>query len=172
MFDDDLDDRARTLLARCREGGLRIATAESCTGGLIAAALTAISGSSDVVERGFVTYTNEAKHEMLGVPMAFFETVGAVSEEVARAMAAGALEHSLADISCAVTGIAGPGGATENKPVGLVHIAAARKGASLAHQRHVFAGDRNAVRRQSVIVAFDMMAALIAKGAPPANNDR
>ena len=161
MFDDVLSNRARDLLQQCREHGIRIATAESCTGGLIAAVLTAVSGSSDVVERGFVTYTNEAKQDMLGVAPDLFESVGAVSEEVARAMAAGALEHSPADISCAVTGIAGPGGATDSKPVGLVHIATARRGRSTTHQRHVFDGDRDAVRRQTVLVAFDMMAALL-----------
>ncbi len=166
MFDSDLTDQASALLEACRGRGLRLATAESCTGGLVAALLTAIAGSSDVVERGFVTYTNEAKHELLGVPGPLFDSVGAVSEEVARAMAEGALDHSLADLAVAVTGIAGPGGATETKPVGLVHLAAARRGAETVHRRQVFDGDRDAVRRASVVIALEMLAELAAQDLP------
>ncbi len=124
---------------------------------MIAARLTDIAGSSDVVERGFVTYSNEAKNELLGVPSALIARVGAVSEEVARAMAEGALARSRADIAVAVTGIAGPGGATEMKPVGLVHLACARRGAATLHERHVFPGDRAAVRAASVDAALDLV---------------
>lgn len=145
---------AEALLAQFRARRLMVVTAESCTGGLIAATLTAIAGSSDVVERGFVTYSNEAKREMLGVSEQSLATAGAVSEEVARAMADGALAHSRADISISVTGIAGPGGATETKPVGLVFIGAARRGGTLLVERHVFGGDRAAIRNASVSVAF------------------
>ena len=150
---------AAAVLATCRGKKLKIVTAESCTGGLIAANLTAIAGSSDVVERGFVTYTNEAKTEMLGVPAPLFSSgsVGAVSEEVARAMAEGALKHSRADIAVSVTGIAGPGGETPGKPVGLVHLAAARKGGKVIHERHVFKGNRGEVREQSVRVALHLI---------------
>ena len=155
--DDQLTTAAEALLRACRGRGIKVVTAESCTGGLIAGALTAVAGSSDVVERGFVTYTNEAKQEMLGVAASLFETVGAVSEEVARAMAEGALKHSRADLAVSVTGIAGPGGATEGKPVGLVHLAVARDGFATVHAAHVFDGDRAAVRRASVIAALDML---------------
>ena len=148
---------ATAVLDACRARSLRLASAESCTGGLIAGCLTEIAGSSDVVERGFVTYDNRAKFEVLGVPVALLETVGAVSEEVARAMAEGALNRSPADLAIACTGIAGPGGATSTKPVGLVHLALARRGAPTRHQRHVFEGDRGAVRLASVDAALDLV---------------
>lgn len=147
-------DEAEALLRLLRDRRLMLATAESCTGGLIAATLTAIPGSSDVVERGFVTYSNEAKREMLGVSEESLAMAGAVSEEVARAMADGALARSRADIALSVTGIAGPGGATPAKPVGLVFIGAARRGGALLVERHVFGGDRAAIRNASVSVAF------------------
>lgn len=150
---------ASDVLAACRSAGLRLATAESCTGGLIAARLTDIAGSSDVVERGFVTYSNEAKAELLGVPMALIQRVGAVSEEVARAMAEGAIARSHADIAIAVTGVAGPGGATPAKPVGLVHLACARRDGVTTHERHIFSGDRQAVREASVARGFAMILA-------------
>jgi len=134
-----------------------IATAESCTGGMIAAALTGIAGSSAVVERGFVTYTNEAKSEMLGVPASLIETHGAVSEPVARAMAEGALRHSGADLAVSVTGIAGPGGATPTKPVGLVHLAVARKGGETRADHEVFKGDRTDVREAATARALDLL---------------
>lgn len=156
---------AARVLEVCRGAGIKLATAESCTGGLIAGALTEIAGSSDVVDRGFVTYSNEAKHEMLGVPMALFETVGAVSEDVARAMAEGALERSEADIAVSVTGIAGPGGGTDTKPVGLVHMAVARTGAGTAHYRDVFDGDRAQVRAATVISALRRLAERAPGGA-------
>ena len=126
MFSAQLLEQAQELLAAARAQKLRIATAESCTGGLITGLLTEIPGSSDVVERGFVTYSNESKEDLLDVPTDLIHQYGAVSEPVARAMAQGALNHSLAHLSVAVTGIAGPGGGTAEKPVGLVYIAASR----------------------------------------------
>jgi len=134
-----------------------IATAESCTGGMIAAALTAVAGSSAVFERGFVTYTNQAKAEMLGVPEPLLEEHGAVSEPVARAMAEGALQRSAADIAVSVTGIAGPGGGTTTKPVGLVHLAAAGSGYNTKHAREIFEGDRQAVRAAATERALAML---------------
>ncbi len=134
MFPADLIAQAESLLDRLRKRGLKLATAESCTGGLLAALLTEIAGSSDVVERGFVTYSNAAKHEMLGVPETSLAEHGAVSAPVARAMAEGALAYSGADVAVAVTGIAGPGGGTAAKPVGLVHFAAARRGGGVLHR--------------------------------------
>jgi len=160
MFDHELREAAERVLVACRNRGLKVVTAESCTGGLIAAALTAIAGSSDVVERGFVTYANEAKREMLGVPWDALLGHGAVSEPVARAMASGALAHSLADIAVSVTGVAGPGGGSTDKPVGLVHLAAVRTGHEPIAERHVFPGDRDAIRRASVLTALAMVAAL------------
>lgn len=157
MAEDDLESLSERVLAACRSARLRLAVAESCTGGLVLASLTAIPGASDVVERGFVTYSNEAKSEMLGVPGALIETHGAVSEPVARAMAEGALRHSPADVGIGVTGIAGPGGATVEKPVGLVHIAAARKGRETRHERHLFAGDRAAIRLAAAAAALALI---------------
>jgi nicotinamide-nucleotide amidase len=147
-------DTARDLLAQLEARGLTLATAESCTGGLIAAALTAIPGSSAVVTRGYVTYSNEAKQEMLGVPADVLAHLGAVSEAVARAMAEGALRASGADLALSCTGIAGPGGATPGKPVGLVFIGAARRGAEPHVLRRVFPGDRAAVRAATVAEAL------------------
>lgn len=134
-----------------------LATAESCTGGLIAGLITSVSGSSDVLECGFVTYSNAAKTRMIGVPADLIARVGAVSEEVARAMAEGALANSAADVAIAVTGIAGPGGGTAAKPVGLVHCAAARRGCATV-TRELRLGDigREAVRMETVRVAVDM----------------
>jgi nicotinamide-nucleotide amidase len=149
-------DLARRLLAACERRGWHLATAESCTGGLIIACLTEIPGSSSVVERGYVTYDNRAKAEILGVPATLFEQVGAVSEEVARAMADGALTRAGVDLAVAVTGIAGPGGATPTKPVGLVHLAVARRGASTLHARELFPGDRAAIRLASVDAALTL----------------
>ncbi|MBC8339998.1 MAG: CinA family protein [Rhodospirillales bacterium] len=159
MFSDEQLTAARDVLNACRSQGLLLATAESCTGGLIAGCLTAVAGSSDVVERGFVTYTNAAKNDLLGVAAELFDTVGAVSEEVARAMAEGALARSDAGVSVAVTGIAGPGGGTDEKPVGLVHIACAREGSETLHERHVFGGDRDSVRAQTVLAALTLVKA-------------
>ena len=151
---------AEAVLAACRDAGLKLATAESCTGGLISGCLTAVAGSSDVVDRGFVTYTNEAKSQLLGVELAMFDLHGAVSEEVARAMAEGAINNSDAQISIAVTGIAGPSGGSSEKPVGLVHIAAAKDGAETLHERHVYSGDRGAVRTKTVSAALEMVLGL------------
>lgn len=157
----DLLKTAEILLDGYRRAGLKIATAESCTGGLIAATLTEIAGASDVVERGFVTYSNAAKTELLGVPAGLIAEFGAVSAEVAEAMAAGALEASAAEVAVSATGIAGPGGATASKPVGLVFLGVCRRGQRATHQRHVFAGDRAAVRRASVAAAFALLAGQI-----------
>ena len=156
-FSADITERAERLLSLCRAEGLRVATAESCTGGLIAACLTEIAGSSDVVDRGFVTYADEAKRDLLGVPDEVLMRVGAVSEEVARAMAAGALARSDADLAVAVTGIAGPGGGTAAKPVGLVHHACAGPSGAVLHRRVVYPGDRGAVRLATVATALDML---------------
>jgi nicotinamide-nucleotide amidase len=159
MIDDAILTQAEQVLAACRAAGLTIATAESCTGGLVAGALTAIAGSSDVVERGFVTYSNAAKTELLGVPAPLIDAEGAVSEPVARLMAEGALAHSAADIAVSVTGIAGPGGGSAAKPVGLVWFGLARRGAPTTTLRQVFAGDRTAVRRQAVVQALTLLSA-------------
>ncbi len=151
------DRLAAEVLAACRARRLKIAIAESCTGGLVAAALTSIAGSSDVVDRGFVVYANEAKTELLGIPTEMLERTGAVSKEVVRAMAEGALAFSRADLSVAVTGIAGPGGSTPEKPVGLVHFAVARRGSNTIHEYRIFTGDRRAVREQSVAFALALL---------------
>lgn len=160
MFDHEIRDAAERVLTSCRKHQFKVVTAESCTGGLVAAALTAIAGSSDVVDRGFVTYSNEAKHEMLGVALDTLEKHGAVSEATARAMARGALTHSLSDISVSVTGVAGPGGGSTEKPVGLVHFAAARAGFDIIAEHHVFPGDRDGIRRLATITALSLLAAL------------
>jgi len=158
LVHDTLRDVVTTLLQACRERGVMLATAESCTGGLLAGALTAIPGSSDVVERGFVVYSNAAKHEMLGVPIAMIERHGAVSEEVARALAEGAIGRSHAHLTVSITGVAGPGGGSEAKPVGLVHFATARRGQpTLAHHR-IFPGDRDTIRLGAVAVALSLLA--------------
>jgi len=152
---------AETLLAACRERGIMLATAESCTGGLITAVLTAIAGASDVVDRGFVTYSNEAKHELIGVPMPLIQAHGVVSEEVARAMAEGALSRSRATIAVSVTGVAGPGGGTVEKPVGLVCFGLAKKGHAIKSERQILPGDRAGIRAATVAHAFAMIRARI-----------
>lgn len=157
MFPADLAEAARHVLTTLDAAGEKVATAESCTGGLIAAALTAIAGSSSVVDRGFVTYSNEAKAEMLGVPAELIAAKGAVSREVARAMAEGALARSRADRAVSVTGIAGPGGGSADKPVGLVHFGLARRGHPTRHAEHVFAGDRDSVRHQTALTALSLL---------------
>jgi nicotinamide-nucleotide amidase len=157
----DLRAAAKRLLDLCRRRGLHVATAESCTGGLVAAALTEIAGSSDVVECGFVTYSNAAKEAMLGVPPATLRRHGAVSAETAAAMAAGALGRSQADLAVAITGIAGPGGGSTQKPVGLVHFAAAgRDGRLLARSRRYGKIGRRRVRERSVADALALLQAL------------
>ena len=162
MFPPDLLSRAEKLLADARAKGLKIATAESCTGGLVAGLLTEIAGSSDVFERGFVTYSNKAKQELLGVPGALIRQHGAVSELVARAMAEGAIRHSTAQLSVAITGVAGPGGGSDEKPIGLVHITAARAGEASLHRECRF-GDigRSEVRLKSVEAALELLQSLM-----------
>lgn len=160
MMDDAMLREAEALLAACRARGVTLATAESCTGGLIAAALTAIPGSSDTVLAGFVTYSNAAKATMLGVPESLIARVGAVSEEVARLMAEGALLRSGAGIALSCTGVAGPGGGSAEKPVGLVHLAGAVAGRTL-HRRCVFGGDRAAIRAATVREAFRIAHSLL-----------
>lgn len=156
-FNDELLRNAETLLQQLRAKNLTLSTAESCTGGLLSALITEISGSSDVFSHGYITYANAAKTRMLAVPEAFITTHGAVSEEVARAMAEGALHASGASISIAITGIAGPGGATEHKPVGLVHFASARSGQSTLHQLQHFLGNRSDVRLAAVKAAMELL---------------
>lgn len=160
MFDHEIREAADHVLIACRKKKLKLVTAESCTGGLVAAALTAIAGSSDVVERAFVTYANEAKREMLGVSWDMLLGHGAVSEPVARAMAAGALARSSVDLAVSITGVAGPGGGSPEKPVGLVHFAAVRSGHEPIAERHVFPGDRDGIRRLAVLTALAMLASL------------
>ena len=161
MLDEATLQTAAALLNQLRKRGWKLATAESCTGGLIAAALTHIAGSSDVVDRGFVTYSNEAKMQMLGVPSAMIAIHGAVSQPVAAAMAEGALANSVADIALSVTGIAGPGGGSPEKPVGLVWFGCALRGGSTETISHVFPGDRAAVRAQTVATALAMATAAL-----------
>jgi nicotinamide-nucleotide amidase len=158
MIPADILALAEEVLAAARERGLKIATAESCTGGLVAGALTAIAGSSDVFERGFVTYSNEAKSEMLGVDAALIAAHGAVSGETARAMASGALSHSRAGISVSITGVAGPGGGSAEKPVGLVWFGTAIKGDQASSLEARF-GDlgRDSVREESVRQALRLL---------------
>ena len=158
MLPPDVTGLATEILDVLERQGLRLAVAESCTGGLVAAALTAIAGSSAVVDRGFVTYSNQAKAEMLGVPMPLIDAKGAVSREVAVAMAEGALRNSAADISVAITGIAGPGGGSADKPVGTVHFARAARGAATLHLHRVFDGNRDEVRRQATLTALRLFA--------------
>lgn len=168
LFPAELTNRAARLLERLRERRLLLTTAESCTGGLIAGLFTEVPGSSDVVDRGFVTYSNAAKTAMLGVPADLIARRGAVSEEVARAMAEGALVHSAAQISVAVTGIAGPGGGSAEKPVGLVHLAAAQTGAPTLH-REIRLGDigRTAVRIETIGAALNLIEHLLVRETVP-----
>jgi nicotinamide-nucleotide amidase len=161
MADRETEAAAIALLDLCKSKKLMVATAESCTGGLVAGALTEIAGSSAVVDRGFVTYTNEAKHQMLGVPTETIERHGSVSRETAEAMVRGTLGHASADLAVSITGIAGPGGGSADKPVGLVHFAAASRSGSLIHRERRF-GDigRGEVRRLSVLEALAMLTEL------------
>jgi nicotinamide-nucleotide amidase len=155
---DALLAQARELLDLCRRKGLTLAAAESCTGGLVAALLTEIPGSSDVFDRGYVTYSNDAKQAMLGVPAKTLTTFGAVSRETAEAMAAGALAAAPVDLAVSITGIAGPGGDTPGKPVGLVHFAAASRSGRLLHQERRFGAiGRSEVRHASVALALAML---------------
>jgi nicotinamide-nucleotide amidase len=160
----DIMALAVDLLSACRQRGELIVTAESCTGGLLAATLTAIPGCSDCFERGFVTYSNASKSEMLGVPFWLIERHGAVSEDVARAMAGGALTHSRADLAVAVTGIAGPDGGTEEKPVGLVYVHAEGPSGGLGREFN-FPGDRVGIRARSVVIALHLVRTLLARSS-------
>lgn len=151
-------DRAEQLLKETKARGFKIATAESCTGGLIAATLAAVPGASASLERGFVTYSDAAKNELIAVPADLIREHGAVSRQVALAMVAGALEHSPADIAVAVTGVAGPDGGSTEKPVGLVHIAAARRGGDTLHEEMRFGAiGRHEIQAATVAAAFDLM---------------
>ena len=157
MFDAETLALAEAVLARCRARDWHLATAESCTGGLVAAALTAIADSSDVVERGFVTYSNEAKIELLGVPAETIAAHGAVSAQTAAAMARGAVARTPADLAVSITGIAGPGGGTPQKPVGLVYLGAARRDGACRVERRVFPGNRAAIRAAALVLALEML---------------
>lgn len=174
MPDDEMLAAARRLLDLCKRKELTLATAESCTGGLVAAALTEIPGSSLVVDRGFVTYTNEAKQEMLGVPPPTIETYGAVSRECAQQMATGALAHARVDLAVSITGIAGPTGAVPGKPIGLVFFGAASRSGRIVVQEQRY-GDigRPEVRRRSALHALAMLYDLAEKEEPrpPAEGD-
>lgn len=159
MISEPVLDHILDLIARLRAAGTMLSTAESCTGGMIAAAMTDVAGSSAVFDRGFVTYSNEAKSEMLGVPPDLIASVGAVSGPVASAMASGALQRSRAGIAVAVTGIAGPGGGGPDKPVGTVWFGVARHGAArVATERQMFPGDRAAVRAATLAHALHLVA--------------
>jgi len=165
MFDLQILDAATAVLDACKKKKLTVATAESCTGGLVAGALTEIAGSSDVVDRGFVTYSNEAKQRMLGVSAETLDKFGAVSRQTAEEMARGALGRGGADLVVAITGIAGPGGGSKDKPVGLVHFAAAARSGALTHKEMRY-GDigRSLVREKSVLQALEMLKTLAETG--------
>lgn len=155
FFPENLETLAETVLAEARKKGLKLAASESCTGGLIAACLTEIAGSSDVFDRGFVTYSNNAKKDHLGVAEKTLAETGAVSEETAHEMAVGTLRASLADIAVSVTGIAGPGGGSADKPVGLVYIGISLRKSGETHTiKNIFKGDRSAIRLQTVEIAL------------------
>lgn len=167
MLDDDIVEAAKRLLDICKRKNLTLATAESCTAGLVAGTLAEVPGVSSMLERGFITYSNEAKQEMLGVSANTLERHGAVSRETAEEMARGALAHAPVDIAVSVTGIAGPDGGTAEKPVGLVHFGAAARSGRLIHAEKRF-GDigRANVRKQSVLQAFRMLHDLAEGEAP------
>ncbi len=158
MFSDEIKTLASEILDLCRDKKLHIATAESCTGGLIIGALTEIAGSSDVVDRGFITYTNRAKMECLDVSADTLKVGGAVSPETAIAMSIGAIKNSSANVAVAVTGIAGPDGGSKHKPIGLVHIAAIKRGENTLHREHKF-GDigRSEVREATIVAALKLL---------------
>ena len=159
MFPLEINSKASSILKVCKQKGITIITAESCTGGLIAGCLTEIPGSSSVIEGGFVTYSNQVKVSMLSVKLEQLDQYGAVSEEVARSMAEGALGSSKADIAVACTGVAGPGGATNTKPVGLVHLSCALKKHPTLHKSCNFSGERSTIRLATVKAAFELIEA-------------
>jgi nicotinamide-nucleotide amidase len=158
VFDRDTAELATAVLEACRRRGWHVATAESCTGGLVAAALTAIAGSSGVVDRGFVTYSNEAKMDLLGVPDATLSAHGAVSAETALAMANGAVARARVDLAVSIAGVAGPGGGSAEKPVGLVHFGVATKGGGHT-ERRIFTGDWTEIRRAAMVLALELLLA-------------
>ena len=157
IFPLEINSRASSILKICKQKGVTIITAESCTGGLIAGCLTEIPGSYSVIEGGFVTYSNQAKVSMLSVKLEQLDQYGAVSEEVARSMAEGALGSSKADIAVACTGVAGPGGATNTKPVGLVHLSCALRKHPTLHKRFNFSGERSTIRLATVKASFELI---------------
>jgi nicotinamide-nucleotide amidase len=162
MFSSKLIDLAEDVISTCQNNNLQLATAESCTGGLIAGCLTAVSGASDVLHYGYVTYTNQAKINILGVSASILREHGAVSELVSRTMADGALKSGDANIAVSVTGIAGPSGGSDKKPVGLVHIAVARTDYETLHERNLFEGDRQAIRQQTIAAALELLLSQVA----------
>jgi nicotinamide-nucleotide amidase len=157
MFSNKLIGLAEEVISACKKNNLQLATAESCTGGLITGCLTSVSGASDVLQYGYVTYTNQAKINLLGVSAGVLGEHGAVSELVSRSMADGAIRSGDANIAVSVTGIAGPGGGSDKKPVGLVHIAVARIDYETLHERHLFEGDRKAIRQQTIAAALQLL---------------
>jgi nicotinamide-nucleotide amidase len=158
VFDRETIELAAAVLEACRRRGWRVATAESCTGGLVAAALTAIPGASDVVDRGFITYSNKAKIELLGVPEATLATHGAVSAETALAMAQGAVARAGVDLAVSITGVAGPGGGSTEKPVGLIFAGVATRSGGHG-ERRIFPGDRTEIRRAAMVLALELLLA-------------
>jgi nicotinamide-nucleotide amidase len=166
VFTSDILTLAEAALDRCRARGWRVAIAEACTGGLVAAALTAIAGSSDVVERSFVAYSNEAKSDLLGVPPAMIAAHGAVSAETVAAMANGAIARAPVDLAVSIAGVAGPGGGSAAKPVGLVIFGLARRDGDTRTLRHEFAGDRTAVREAALKTALELLADAAKAGSP------
>jgi nicotinamide-nucleotide amidase len=164
MFSLEIETLARLLIDEARQKSLRIVTAESCTGGLVAGAICSISGASDVLDRGFICYSNRAKQELLGIPGDLIADLGAVSEPVARMMAEGALENSNAHVSVAITGVAGPGGGTPMKPVGTVHIATARSNQALHHRAEFFELEtREEIQLAAVQAALEALRERVAK---------
>jgi nicotinamide-nucleotide amidase len=163
MVDTEMEQLATEVGRTLKSAGLRLVAAESCTGGWVGEAVTAIAGSSDWFDRGFITYSNAAKREVLGVASATLDQYGAVSEETAREMALGALKHSRAQIAVAITGVAGPGGGSADKPVGTVCFAWAKDDIALRSERHLLNGDRTDVRRQSVLIALRGILAMSAE---------
>ena len=157
MLNTKILHRAAEIVGIFKQKNYKIATVESCTGGLITAYLTSVSGSSEVVDRGFTTYSNEAKNELVEVPMELINRYGAVSEEVARSMAEGGLKNSRSDVTISVTGIAGPGGGSPEKPVGLVHFGCASHLNGIRSRQKVFGGDRTSVREHTVLEAFQIL---------------
>jgi nicotinamide-nucleotide amidase len=157
MFPVNLLYLAENVIKMLKKQNLHLVTAESCTGGLIAGCLTAVSGASDVINQGFITYANQAKSDLLGVPQAILLEHGAVSETVSKLMAEGAISGGGGDVSVSVTGIAGPGGGSDKKPVGLVHVSVAQNGGDTLHECHIFSGDRDAIRLQTIEAAFKLL---------------